>query len=101
MQKKQTLGQPPYSLEFYAEDDGKPVMRNWLRSLSLTKKQALGAAMNEVLQQLGIGVCGTEFGKPLGNGLFLSFDFGRPLAQLVRGYSRKKYSSECFFTLTK
>lgn len=46
------------------------VVLDWLRNLSLTKKQVLGSAMREVLQQLGIGVCGTEFGKQLGHGLF-------------------------------
>jgi hypothetical protein len=34
------------------------------------KRRALGHAMNEVLQQLGVAVCGTEFGKQLGGGLF-------------------------------
>ena len=59
-----------FEIEFFVEDDGRPVVRDWLRSLSLTKKQVLGSAMREVLQQLGIGVCGTEFGKHLGQGLF-------------------------------
>ncbi|MBK7862972.1 MAG: hypothetical protein IPJ65_31055 [Archangiaceae bacterium] len=38
--------------------------------MSLTKQQVLGQAMNNVLQELGIGVCATEFGKQLGKGLF-------------------------------
>jgi hypothetical protein len=38
--------------------------------LTLAKRKALGHAMNTVLQQLGLGVCGTEFGKQLGGGLF-------------------------------
>lgn len=61
---------PKFELVFFVEDDGKPVVRDWLRSLSLTKKQALGTAMREVLQELGLDVCGTEFGKQLGKGLF-------------------------------
>lgn len=61
---------PKFTLEFFVEDDGKPLVRDWLRSLSLTKKQVLGQAMNEVLQELGIGVCDTQFGKQLGKGLF-------------------------------
>ena len=63
-------GLPKFKLVFFVEDDGKPLVRDWLRSLSLTKKQALGTAMREVLQELGIGVCGTEFGKQLGKGVF-------------------------------
>ena len=61
---------PNFELEFFVEDDGRPVVRDWLRSLSLTKKQVLGSAMSHVLQRLGVGVCGTEFGKQLGQGLF-------------------------------
>lgn len=61
---------PRFQLEFFVEDDGRPVVRDWLRSLSLTKKQVLGSAMRHVLQRLGVGVCGTEFGKQLGHGLF-------------------------------
>jgi hypothetical protein len=38
--------------------------------LSLRKKQVLGAAMQKLLQHLGVGVCKTEFGKQLGGGLF-------------------------------
>ena len=61
---------PKYALEFFIEDDGREVVREWLRGLSLTKKQALGSAMRVVLQDLGVGVCGTEFGRQLGAGLF-------------------------------
>jgi hypothetical protein len=54
---------PKFTLEFFVDDDGKHLVRDWLRSLSLTKKQVLGQAMNAVLQELGIGVCDTQFGK--------------------------------------
>jgi hypothetical protein len=62
---------PAYQLEFYEDaSGGQPVLR-WLREeLTLAKRKALGYAMNTVLQQLGLGVCGTEFGKQLGGGLF-------------------------------
>jgi hypothetical protein len=62
---------PAYELEFYEDASGdQPVLR-WLREeLTLAKRKALGHAMNAVLQQLGLGVCGTEFGKQLGGGLF-------------------------------
>lgn len=62
---------PAYELEFYEDAHGdQPVLR-WIREeLTLAKRKALGYALNAVLQQLGLGVCGTEFGKQLGGGLF-------------------------------
>ena len=45
-------------------------MRNWLRGLSLRKKQLIGAAMNSVLPHLGVDVCDTKYGKQIGGGLF-------------------------------
>lgn len=62
--------QKRFELEFYVDDDGKELVLEWLRALSLTKKQVLGQAMNTILQTLGIDVCATEFGKQLGKGLF-------------------------------
>lgn len=61
---------PGFTLEFFVDDHGRPLVRDWLRSLSLTKKQVLGTAMREVLQVLGLGVCATEFGRHLKQGLF-------------------------------
>lgn len=60
-----------YTLEFYRDEHGDlPVLR-WIRE-ELTPKQraALGQYMRTVLQEQGIGVCATEFGKQLGKGLF-------------------------------
>lgn len=61
---------PPFDLEFYVDGQGNELVRAWLRGLSLRKKQVIGAAMNSVLQHLGIGVCETTYGKQLGGGLF-------------------------------
>ena len=60
-----------YTLEFYEDERGdKPVLR-WIREeLTRTQRAALGQAMREVLQEEGVGVCGTEFGRQLGKGLF-------------------------------
>ena len=30
---------PRFTLEFFVDDDGKPLVRDWLRGLSLTKRQ--------------------------------------------------------------
>lgn len=60
-----------YRLEFYEDERGDAPVRRWLREeLTLAKRQALGYAMQVVLQRLGVAVCGTEFGKQLGGGLF-------------------------------
>ena len=60
-----------YELEFYEDESGDEPVRRWLREeLTPAKRRALGHAMNVVLQRLGLGVCGTEFGRQLGGGLF-------------------------------
>jgi hypothetical protein len=60
-----------HTLEFYEDDEGREPVRRWLREeLTSAKRQALGYAMQVVLQRLGIAVCGTEFGRQLGGGLF-------------------------------
>jgi hypothetical protein len=60
-----------YELEFYEDENGDEPVRRWLREeLTPAKRRALGHSMNTILQSLGVGVCGTEFGKQLGGGLF-------------------------------
>jgi len=60
-----------YELEFYEDEDGDSPVLRWLREeLTPAKRRILGHAMNVVLQSLGVEVCGTEFGKQLGGGLF-------------------------------
>jgi hypothetical protein len=41
-----------------------------VEDLTRGQRRVLGRAMQDVLQQQGIGVCGTEFGRQLGGGLF-------------------------------
>ncbi|MBI5547470.1 MAG: hypothetical protein HY901_26610 [Deltaproteobacteria bacterium] len=60
-----------YDIEFYEDALGDAPVLRWLRDgLSPRKRRALGMAMRRVLQVLGVGVCGTEFGRHLGKGLF-------------------------------
>lgn len=74
---------PTYELEFYEDEDGDSPVLRWLREeLTPTKRRAPGHAMNEVLQHLGVGVCGTEFGKQLGGGLF-EFRLRRDIREVV------------------
>ena len=70
-------------LEFYEDENGDVPVLRWLREeLTPTKRRALGHAMNEVLQRLGVGVCSTEFGKQLGRGLF-EFRLRRDLREIA------------------
>lgn len=60
----------PYEIEFYADSTGRKPCLEWIKELEPRKRWALGTAMREILQQQGINVCGTPFGKQLGEGLF-------------------------------
>ena len=60
-----------YKIEFYEDEHGdKPVLR-WIRErLTSTQRYELGEAMREQLQEKGVGVCATDYGRQLGKGLF-------------------------------
>lgn len=76
-------GMATYELEFYEDARGDQPVRRWLKEeLSPAKRRALGHAMDEILQDLGIAVCGTEFGKQLGGGLF-EFRLRRDLREIT------------------
>jgi hypothetical protein len=60
----------PYILEFYEDTDGREAVLEWLRSLSPTKRRAIGVAMHEILAHEGPNVVNTEYGKALGGGLY-------------------------------
>jgi hypothetical protein len=60
-----------YKLEFYEDARGDQPVRRWLtEELSRSQRVALGEAMREQLQERGVGVCATQYGKQLGGGLF-------------------------------
>ncbi len=65
------MSETPYAIEFYEAPSGdKPALR-WIREdLTVRQRRALGYAMQRLLQRYGVGVCGTEFGRQLGGGLF-------------------------------
>lgn len=65
------MAEPPYTLEFYEDESGDEPTRRWIREdLSPTQRRAIGVAMHEILAFEGVGVCETEFGKALGEGLY-------------------------------
>lgn len=60
-----------YRIEFYEDEAGGKPALNWIRhDLGTHERRVLGTAMREILQQQGISVCGTPFGRQLGAGLF-------------------------------
>lgn len=61
-----------YTLEFYQEPDtGREPVLEWLNGdLTPFQRRSIGFAMSEILERDGINVCGTEYGKNLGQGLF-------------------------------
>lgn len=62
----------PYTLEFYDEPStGRLPVHEWVKNeLTPFQRRSLGVAMSEILERHGINVCGTEYGKSLGRGLF-------------------------------
>ncbi len=58
-------------LEFYEDEQGRKPVLNWITDeLDRHARRALGTAMRQILQEQGIGVCGSPFGRQLGDGLF-------------------------------
>jgi hypothetical protein len=83
------VANPPYTLEWYEDEDGnKPVLR-WLREeLTPQKRRAMGTAMNEILQHLGPEVVQGNFGDTLGGGLF-EFRLDQDVRQILARKQKK------------
>ena len=61
----------PFELTFYEDEMGNAPAHDWImEGLSRLKRRALGVAMEEQLEHLGIQVCRSQFGRQLGGGLF-------------------------------
>jgi phage-related protein len=60
-----------HRLEFYLEASGRQPVREWLmEDLTSEQRRTVGAALFNILQQQGINVCESSFGRQLGGGLF-------------------------------
>jgi hypothetical protein len=60
-----------FRLEFYEDQNGNQPVRQWLRAdLSAEDRRTVGSALWAILQHQGIQVCGSHFGRQLGDGLF-------------------------------
>ena len=73
---------PPYTLEFYEDENGHEPVLDWLRGLTPPKRRAIGVAMFEILQHEGPHVVGTNFGKRIGGGIF-EFRLDQDAAQVL------------------
>jgi len=79
---------PPYTLEFYEDEEGHEPVLDWLRRLTPRKRRAIGVAMFELLQYEGPHVVGTNFGKGLGGGIF-EFRLDQDAAQVLGRKGKK------------
>ena len=62
---------PPFTIEFWEDEEGNSPVVTWLREeLTPTLRRAAGHAMNEILQQQGIDVCDSGWGKHVAPGIF-------------------------------
>ncbi len=60
----------PFRLVFYKAPGRQPVLE-WLRDdVSVRTRRVVGTALREILQEQGLRVWGTPFGRQLGGGLF-------------------------------
>lgn len=65
------MADPPYQIVFYEDAAGEEPARKWIKDdLDATQRRAIGVAMHEILAHKGVAVCETEWGKPLGEGLY-------------------------------
>lgn len=58
-----------FEVEFFVDGSGRSACRQWCDGLVDYKLQTFLGAVQGVLSQQGIGVCGTPYGKHLGQGL--------------------------------
>jgi len=59
-----------WDIEFYADEHGRELCREWMDGLSSQKRLALQEAIALVLAEQGLDVVGTEYAKALGQGLY-------------------------------
>lgn len=78
-----------FTIEFYEDERGdQPVLR-WLREeLTPVQRRAVGVALREILEPLGISVCRTAYGKQLGEGLF-EFRLRHDAAEVLRSVGKE------------
>jgi phage-related protein len=79
---------PRFTIEFYEDEHGESPVLRWLREqLTPTQRRAIGVAMSEILQEEGVGVCRSGYGKQLGEGLF-EFRLRHDAAEILRSVGK-------------
>ena len=79
---------PRFKVEFYEDEQGDSPMLRWLRDeLAPIQRRAIGVAVREFLQEEGIGVCRSSYGKQLGDGLF-EFRLRHDAAEILRSLGK-------------
>ena len=75
-----------FHIEFWEDERGAKPVLDWIRhDLTAEQRAALGTGMRHTLQVLGVGVCATQFGKQLGEGL-CEFRLRYDLAELLHRF---------------
>ncbi len=59
-----------WTVEIWEDNRGNAPYVDWMNDLSKYEQAVVTAAVRNVLQPLGMGICDTEWGKPLGDGLY-------------------------------
>ena len=86
---RQVLRVSRFTIEFYEDEHGDSPVLRWLREeLTPTQRRAIGVAMTEILQEEGVGVCRTGYGKQQpGDGLF-EFRLRHDAAEILRSVGK-------------
>lgn len=61
---------PLWSIEFWEDDRGRSPFEVWFTKLHEYDQAVVDAVLTHVVARLGMDVCSTEWGKPLGRGLY-------------------------------
>ena len=59
-----------WTVEFYRDENGREPCRQWMEKVRREQRIALETAIEVVLAERGLDVVETEYGKPLGGGLY-------------------------------
>ena len=78
---------PLFTIEFFEDDNGRSPVEEWMDSdLTDIELAAVLSGLERVLSHRGIDVCGTEWGKQLGEGLF-EFRIRHTAAEIERMFT--------------
>ena len=79
---------PPYTIEFFEDEDGTEPALSFMRGLTPAKRRAIGVAITEVLAFEGPNVAAGNWGRSLGRGLY-EFRLDQDAEQVLRRKGKK------------